>query len=44
LPSAGGSHTLGLASDGTLWIWGDNSFGQLGDGTTAFRLSPIQLP
>ncbi|HXE95337.1 MAG TPA: chitobiase/beta-hexosaminidase C-terminal domain-containing protein, partial [Dongiaceae bacterium] len=29
--SAGGSHTLALQSDGTLWVWGDNSSGQLGD-------------
>jgi len=29
--AAGGSHSLGLQSDGTLWVWGDNSQGQLGD-------------
>jgi alpha-tubulin suppressor-like RCC1 family protein len=38
-----GSHTLGLKTDGTLWAWGSNTFGQLGDGTTTQRTSPIQI-
>lgn len=29
--------------DGTLWTWGDNQFGQIGDGTTTNRLSPVQV-
>jgi alpha-tubulin suppressor-like RCC1 family protein len=32
--AAGLTHSLALKSDGTLWAWGDNSFGELGDGTT----------
>lgn len=32
--TAGGYHTLALRSDGTLWAWGWNGSGQLGDGTT----------
>ena len=29
--SAGGQHTLALDDNGTLWAWGDNTYGQLGD-------------
>ena len=35
--SAGGYHNLALLSDGTVKAWGDNSEGELGDGTTTFR-------
>ena len=37
-------HTVALKSDGTLLAWGDNSNGQLGDGTTTPRLSPVAVP
>lgn len=30
--SAGAEHTCGLRGDGTLWCWGDDAFGQLGNG------------
>ncbi|MCM2327478.1 MAG: hypothetical protein NDI88_06295 [Lysobacter sp.] len=41
--SAGGSHTVALKSDGTLWAWGANSSGQLGDGTFEDRLAPVRV-
>lgn len=41
--SGGQSHTLALRNDGTVWAWGSNSNGQLGDGTTTSRLSPVQV-
>jgi alpha-tubulin suppressor-like RCC1 family protein len=36
------SRTLALKADGTVWGWGSNEFGELGDGTTTQRLSPVQ--
>lgn len=34
--------TLAIKSDGTLWGWGSNNYGQLGDGTTTQRSQPTQ--
>jgi PKD repeat protein len=33
-----------LKRDGTVWAWGDNYYGQIGDGTTTDRTSPVQVP
>jgi YD repeat-containing protein len=33
--AAGSKHTLVLKSDGTVWAWGYNAQGQLGDGITS---------
>jgi len=41
--AAGGDHTVALKSDGTLWAWGLNSQGQLGDGTTTNKATPTQI-
>jgi alpha-tubulin suppressor-like RCC1 family protein len=33
-------HTAAIKTDGTLWTWGRNDLGRLGDGTTVNRSSP----
>lgn len=40
--AAGANHTCALEEDGTVSCWGDNSSGQLGDGTTTQRLLPVR--
>jgi alpha-tubulin suppressor-like RCC1 family protein len=40
--SAGSEFTAAIKTDGTLWTWGLNSSGQLGDNTTVSKSSPIQ--
>src|SRR5439155_1562430 len=39
----GRAHTVALKTDGTLWAWGHNGFGELGDGTPLSRSSPVQV-
>jgi len=39
----GHNHTVVLKSNGTVWAAGLNSYGQLGDGTTTLRRSPVQV-
>ena len=41
--AAGSWHNLALKSDGTVWAWGDNGSGQLGDGSTTDRSTPVQV-
>jgi alpha-tubulin suppressor-like RCC1 family protein len=42
--AAGGNHTAIFKEiDGSIWLWGDNRYGQLGDGTTISRNRPIPL-
>lgn len=41
--SAGERHSLAIKTDGTLWAWGDNYYGQLGDGTNEDRRSPVKI-
>jgi alpha-tubulin suppressor-like RCC1 family protein len=36
-----GNHTAAIKTDGTLWTWGRNSYGQLGDNTTTWRSTPV---
>jgi len=41
--SAGGGHTLALKKDGSLWAWGLNDDGQLGDNTTTRHNAPVRV-
>ncbi len=41
--SAGTTHTLAIKSNGTLWGFGQNNFGKLGDGTIIDKLTPTQI-
>jgi len=40
--SAGSAHTAAIKTDGTLWLWGWEDEGRLGDNSTASRSSPVQ--
>ena len=40
--AAGGSHTLALKADGTIWAWGENFGWQIGDGTTTPQSTPVR--
>jgi len=39
----GDQHFCAVRSDGTVWCWGANDAGQLGDGTTMDRAAPVQV-
>ena len=41
--AAGSAHSMALKTDKSLWIWGDNTQGQLGDGTTRDRAEPRKV-
>ncbi|CAN5489301.1 T9SS type A sorting domain-containing protein [soil metagenome] len=41
--SAGNNHSVALKSDGTVWTWGTNTEGELGDGTNSNSNIPIQI-
>ncbi len=41
--AGGGSHSLALKGDGTVWAWGYNAFGQLGNGTNADSNTPVEV-
>lgn len=41
--AGGDAHTIALKSDGTVWAWGSNYEGQLGDGTGLNKGTPVQV-
>jgi uncharacterized delta-60 repeat protein len=41
--NGGETHTVAIKSDGSLWAWGGNSEGQLGDGTNNDVNTPVQI-
>ena len=41
--AAGVTHNLALKADGSVWAWGRNDGGQLGDGTLVERTAPVQV-
>lgn len=41
--SAGKDYTIAIDNNGELWSWGKNEYGQLGDGTTDSRYSPVKV-
>ena len=43
IASSGMDHSLAVKSDGTVWAWGQNTYGQLCDGTTTTRTTPVQV-
>jgi len=41
--AAGAYHSLALKNDGSVWAWGYNGHGQLGDNTLTDRAAPVQV-
>lgn len=41
--SAGGFHSVYKKADGSIYAWGDNRYGQIGDGTTENRPRPLRV-
>jgi alpha-tubulin suppressor-like RCC1 family protein len=41
--AAGKDHSLALKKDGSVWAWGENGCGQLGDGSFANKTSPVRV-
>lgn len=39
----GENHVVVLRTDGAVWTWGENNYGQLGNGTTESRANPVKI-
>lgn len=37
------THALGVKADGTLWVWGNDTYGQLGLGGSVVQYTPVQV-
>lgn len=44
ISASGYYRALALKADGTVWSWGLNDFGEIGDGTKIDRITPVQVP
>jgi alpha-tubulin suppressor-like RCC1 family protein len=43
IAAGGEQHSLALKENSTVWAWGDNDFGQLGNGTYDGGHVPVQV-
>ncbi|MEJ7616748.1 MAG: hypothetical protein WKF30_07230 [Pyrinomonadaceae bacterium] len=41
--AAGEDHSLALKNDGTVWAWGRNDLGQLGNGEQTPSFTPVRV-
>jgi alpha-tubulin suppressor-like RCC1 family protein len=42
--AAGGRHTCAIMASRQVQCWGENEYGQLGDGTRTWRAAPVEVP
>ena len=41
--AVGNNYSFAVRTDNSLWAWGNNLYGQLGDGTTTDQINPIKI-
>jgi len=39
----GSADTCATRTDGSAWCWGNNGYGETGDGTTTYHASPLRI-